>query len=78
MYLTANQMERLRYYHFPTQVPKARVKFEFWIFATIEIKVRAAGGNILTRYPYVKIQLKMEGVSTFRRFENIYYESNCR
>ncbi|MGX7836039.1 hypothetical protein ACWKSR_12885, partial [Campylobacter fetus subsp. venerealis] len=39
----------------------------------IEIKGRGAGGNILTRHPIRKIQLKMEGVSTLGGLD-IYYD----
>ena len=40
-----------------------KLKFDF-DFADIDIKGRAAGGNILTKYPLNKIILKEEGVST--------------
>lgn len=40
-----------------------KLKFDF-DFADIDIKGRAAGGNILTKYPLNKIILKEEGIST--------------
>jgi topoisomerase IV subunit A len=58
-----------------TQGAKARIKVFDFDFKTIEIKGRAAGGNILTKYPIRKIQLKMEGVSTLGGL-NIYYDSS--
>lgn len=75
MYLTANsngEAEIVTVYL--TQGAKARVKVFDFDFATIEIKGRGAGGNILTRYPVRKIQLKMEGVSTLGGLD-IYYDS---
>ena len=74
MYLTANpngEAEIVTVYL--TQGAKARVKVFDFDFATIEIKGRGAGGNILTRYPVRKIQLKMEGVSTLGGLD-IYYD----
>jgi len=59
---------------FLTQGAKARVKVFDFDFADIEIKGRGAGGNILTRYPVRKIQLKMEGKSTLGGL-NIYYDA---
>lgn len=75
LYLTANangEAEIITIYL--TQGAKARVKVFDFDFATIDIKGRGAGGNILTRYPIRKIQLKMEGVSTLGGL-NIYYDS---
>ncbi|MEP1955010.1 MAG: DNA gyrase/topoisomerase IV subunit A, partial [Algoriphagus sp.] len=75
LYLTANangEAEIITVYL--TQGAKARVKVFDFDFASIEIKGRGAGGNILTRYPVRKIQLKMEGVSTLGGL-NIYYDS---
>ncbi len=75
LYLTANpngEAEIITVYL--TQGAKARVKVFDFDFASIEIKGRGAGGNILTRYPIRKIQLKMEGVSTLGGL-NIYYDS---
>ncbi|MFD2036149.1 DNA gyrase/topoisomerase IV subunit A [Belliella marina] len=56
-----------------TQGAKARVKVFDFDFSSIEIKGRGAGGNIMTRYPIRKIQLKMEGVSTLGGL-NIYFD----
>ena len=58
-----------------TQGAKARVKVFDFDFAEIEIKGRAAGGNILTRYPVRKIQFKMEGKSTLGGL-NIYFDAS--
>ncbi len=74
LYLTANpngEAEIITVYL--TQGAKARVKVFDFDFATIEIKGRGAGGNILTRHPIRKIQLKMEGVSTLGGLD-IYYD----
>ena len=43
---------------------KARKKVFDFDFSVIEIKGRAAGGNILTKYPVRKVVLKAEGKST--------------
>ncbi|MEB2775810.1 DNA gyrase/topoisomerase IV subunit A [Algoriphagus sp. D3-2-R+10] len=75
LYLTANangEAEIITVYL--TQGAKARVKVFDFDFASLEIKGRGAGGNILTRHPIRKIQLKMEGVSTLGGL-NIYYDS---
>jgi topoisomerase-4 subunit A len=76
MYLTANpngEAEVVTVYL--TQGAKARVKVFDFDFAEIEIKGRAAGGNILTRYPVRKVQFKMEGKSTLGGL-NIYYDAS--
>jgi topoisomerase IV subunit A len=73
LYLTANpngEAEIVTVYL--TQGAKARVKVFDFDFSTIEIKGRAAGGNILTKYPVRKIQLKMEGVSTLGGLDIFY------
>ncbi len=54
---------------------KARVKQFDFDFSTLEIKGRSAKGNILTRYPVRKIQLKSEGKSTLGGL-NIYYDAS--
>jgi topoisomerase-4 subunit A len=75
LYLTANpngEAELVTVYL--TQGAKARVKVFDFDFAEIEIKGRGAGGNILTRYPVRKIQLKMEGKSTLGGI-NVFYDS---
>lgn len=74
LYLTANpngEAETVTVYL--TQGAKARVKVFDFDFAEIEIKGRAAGGNILTKYPVRKIQFKMEGKSTLGGL-NVYYD----
>ncbi|SDD23178.1 topoisomerase-4 subunit A [Algoriphagus faecimaris] len=74
LYLSANpngEAEIITVYL--TQGAKARVKVFDFDFATIEIKGRGAGGNILTKYPVRKIQLKMEGVSTLGGLD-IYFD----
>ncbi|MGL1885217.1 MAG: DNA gyrase/topoisomerase IV subunit A [Reichenbachiella sp.] len=43
---------------------QARKKVFEFDFASIDIKGRSAGGNILTKYPIRKVVLKSEGVST--------------
>lgn len=76
LYMTANpngEAEIITVYL--TQGAKARIKVFDFEFSTIEIKGRAAGGNILTKYPVRKIQLKMEGVSTLGGLD-IYYDSS--
>lgn len=50
----------------------ARKKIFDFDFADLEIKGRGAGGNILTRYPVRKIELKAEGISTLSGL-NIWY-----
>jgi Type IIA topoisomerase (DNA gyrase/topo II, topoisomerase IV), A subunit len=74
LYLTANpngEAEIVTVYL--TQGAKARVKVFDFDFADLDIKGRGAGGNILTRYPVRKVQLKMEGVSTLGGLD-IYYD----
>jgi topoisomerase-4 subunit A len=76
LYLTANpngEAEVVTVYL--TQGAKARVKVFDFDFAEIEIKGRAAGGNILTRYPVRKVQFKMEGKSTLGGL-NIYFDAS--
>lgn len=73
LYLTANpnaEAELITVYL--TQGAKARVKVFDFDFTTLDIKGRGAGGNILTRYPVRKIQLKMEGVSTLGGLDVFY------
>lgn len=52
---------------------KARVKVFDFDFADLDIKGRSAGGNILTRYPVRKIELKAQGVSTLKGLD-IWYD----
>ncbi|AEL26849.1 DNA gyrase/topoisomerase IV subunit A [Cyclobacterium marinum] len=58
---------------FLTAGAKARVKVFDFDFKDLEIKGRGAKGNILTKYPVRKIQLKMEGVSTLGGLD-IYFD----
>src|SRR5690606_2461380 len=58
-----------------TQGSKARVKVFDFDFSTLEIKGRSAQGNILSRYPVRKIQLKMEGTSTLGGLD-VYYDEH--
>ncbi|MFC4872407.1 DNA gyrase/topoisomerase IV subunit A [Negadavirga shengliensis] len=60
---------------FLTAGAKARIKVFDFDFSTIEIKGRGAQGNILTKYPIRKVQLKMEGVSTLGGLD-IYYDAS--
>ncbi|WP_162343533.1 DNA gyrase/topoisomerase IV subunit A [Cyclobacterium salsum] len=74
LYFTANgngEAEIITVYL--TAGSKARVKVFDFDFKDIEIKGRGAQGNILTKYPVRKIQLKMEGVSTLGGLD-IYYD----
>lgn len=54
---------------------RARIKVFDFNFSDIEIKGRGAGGNILTRHPVRKIQLKSEGRSTLGGVD-IYYDES--
>lgn len=58
-----------------TSGSKAKVKVFDYDFAQLEIKGRNAGGNILTRYPVRKMQMKREGVSTLGGLD-IYYDDS--
>ena len=65
IYFTANpngQAELVTVYL--TSGARARIKVFDFNFAELEVKGRSAGGNIATRYPVRKVQLKMEGKST--------------
>jgi topoisomerase IV subunit A len=76
LYFTANpngEAELITF--FLTSGAKARVKVFDFDFSEIEIKGRSAGGNIATRYPVRKIQLKMEGKSTLGGV-NIWYDDS--
>ena len=75
LYLSANpngEAETITIYL--TAGCKARKKVFDFDFSTIEIKGRNAQGNILTRYPVRKIQLKSEGVSTLGGLD-IWYDA---
>ncbi len=56
-----------------SQGSKAKIKTFDFDFATIDIKGRASQGNILTRYPVRKIQIKSAGVSTLGGLD-IWYD----
>ncbi len=58
-----------------TSGAKARKKVFDFDFAEIDIKGRGAGGNILTKYPVRKIELKSEGVSTLSGLD-IWYDDS--
>ena len=58
-----------------TSGSKAKNKVFDFDFADLEIKGRNAAGNILTRYPVRKIQLKREGGSTLGGLD-IYYDDS--
>ena len=76
LYLTANpngEAEIITIYL--TQGAKAKIKVFDFDFSTIEIKGRAAGGNILTKYPVRKIQWKMAGTSTLGGLD-IYFDAS--
>ncbi len=51
---------------------KARIKVFEFDFSVLEIKGRGAGGNILTKHPIRKIQLKSEGKSTLGGIDIFY------
>ena len=51
----------------------ARKKVFDFDFSMIEIKGRGAGGNILTKYPLRKVEMKSEGVSTLSGVD-IWYD----
>ncbi|MFT7034335.1 MAG: topoisomerase-4 subunit A [Cyclobacteriaceae bacterium] len=74
LYFTANpngEAELITVYL--TAGAKARKKVFDFDFADIEIKGRGAGGNILTKYPVRKIDLKALGKSTLGGL-NIWYD----
>lgn len=76
LYFTANpngEAELVTVYL--TSGAKARVKVFDFNFADIEIKGRGAGGNIVTKYPVRKVQLKMEGKSTLGGVD-IWYDDS--
>ncbi|WPZ09561.1 DNA gyrase/topoisomerase IV subunit A [Roseivirga spongicola] len=76
LYFTANpngEAELVTIYL--TSGAKARVKVFDFNFADIDIKGRAAGGNIVTKYPVRKVQLKMEGKSTLGGLD-IWYDDS--
>ncbi len=73
-YFTANpngEAEQVTVYL--TAGSKARKKVFDFDFAELEIKGRGAGGNILTKYPVRKVQLKSSGKSTLGGLD-IWYD----
>lgn len=54
---------------------KARKKVFDFDFAELEVKGRGAGGNIITKYPIRKVQLKTEGKSTLGGLD-IWYDDS--
>lgn len=76
LYLTANMNGEAEVVTVKlTSGAKARIKIFDFDFATIDIKGRGAGGNILTKYPVRKIELKSEGISTLSGLDIWYDES---
>ena len=74
LYFTANpngEAELVTVYL--TSGAKARIKVFDFDFADVDIKGRGAGGNIVTKYPVRKVQLKMEGKSTLGGLD-IWYD----
>ncbi|CAN5625803.1 DNA gyrase/topoisomerase IV subunit A [soil metagenome] len=58
-----------------TSGAKARIKVFDFDFATMEIKGRGSQGNILTKYPVRKVQMKSAGASTLGGLD-IYYDDS--
>lgn len=58
-----------------TSGAKARKKVFEFDFAELDIKGRGAGGNIVTKYPIRKIELKAEGISTLSGLD-IWYDGS--
>jgi len=52
---------------------KARKKVFDFDFSTLDIKGRGAGGNIVTKYPVRRVEMKYEGVSTLTGLD-IWYD----
>ncbi len=76
LYFTANpngEAETITVYL--TAASSARKKIFDFDFATLDIKGRGAGGNILSRYPVRKVQFKAAGVSTLGGLEIWYDET---
>lgn len=55
--------------------PKLKKTYFEFDFASVAIKGRAAGGNILSRNPIAKIELKQKGVSTLNAIQIWFDES---
>ena len=74
LYLTANPNGEAEVVSVKlTSGSKARKKVFDFDFADLEIKGRGAGGNILTKYPLRRVELKTPGVSTLSGL-NIWYD----
>jgi topoisomerase-4 subunit A len=58
-----------------TAASRAKIKVFDYDFAEQDIKGRTAAGNILTKYPVRKVQLKREGASTLGGLEIFYDEA---
>jgi topoisomerase IV subunit A len=58
-----------------TTSARARIKVFDFDFSDIEIKGRGAGGNIVTKYPVKKVELKSAGVSTLGGLDIWYDET---
>jgi len=58
-----------------TSGSKARIKVFDYDFSELDIKGRGAGGNILTKYPVRRIDLKSEGISTLSGLDIWYDET---
>ncbi len=58
-----------------TSASKARLKVFDFDFATLDIKGRGAGGNILTKYPVRKVEFKAAGLSTLSGLD-IWYDKS--
>ncbi len=74
LYFTSNlngEAELVGIYLSPSS--KARNKVFEYDFSDLEIKGRGSQGNIVTKYPVKKIQLKKEGKSTLGAF-NLYFD----
>ena len=54
---------------------KARKKVFDFDFSMLDVKGRGAGGNIMTKYPVRKIEIKSEGISTLSGLDMWYDES---
>ncbi|MCH8233480.1 MAG: DNA gyrase/topoisomerase IV subunit A [Bacteroidetes bacterium] len=54
---------------------KARKKVFDFDFSMLDVKGRGAGGNILTKYPVRKIEIKSEGISTLSGLD-IWYDKS--
>ena len=74
LYLTANPNGEAEVVTIKlTSGSKARKKVFDFDFSDLEIKGRAAGGNILTRYPVRRVELRTAGISTLSGLD-IWYD----